>query len=106
MIPKKMGDLMKQAQKVQQQMIKLQEKLNAREISAQAGGNMVEAIVNGKGEILKLHLEKEIVNPDDIEMLTDLIIAAVSEAQHRAQEMVQNEMGKLTTGGLNIPNIF
>jgi DNA-binding YbaB/EbfC family protein len=96
---------MKQAQKVQQQMMKLQEELNAREVSAQAGGGMVEAVVNGKGELLRLRLEKEVVTPDDTEMLVDLIVAAVGEAQRRAQEMVQSEMGKLT-GGLNLPGMM
>ncbi len=105
MLPKNMGNLMKQAQKVQQQMMKLQEELNAREVSAQAGGGMVEAVVNGKGELLRLRIEKEVVNPDDAEMLTDLIVAAVGEAQRRAQEMVQGEMGKLT-GGLNLPGMM
>jgi DNA-binding YbaB/EbfC family protein len=105
MLPKNMGNLMKQAQKVQQQMMKLQEELNAREVSAQSGGGMVEAVVNGKGELLRLRIEKEVVNPDDAEMLTDLIVAAVGEAQRRAQEMVQSEMGKLT-GGLNLPGMM
>jgi DNA-binding YbaB/EbfC family protein len=105
MLPKNMGNLMKQAQKVQQQMMKLQEELNAREVSAQAGGGMVEAVVNGKGELLRLRLEKEVVTPDDTEMLVDLIVAAVGEAQRRAQEMVQSEMGKLT-GGLNLPGMM
>ena len=104
MLPKNMGNLMKQAQKVQQQMMKLQEELNAREVSAQAGGGMVEAVVNGKCELLRLRLEKEIVTPEDTEMLADLFVAAVGEAQRRAQEMVQAEMGKLT-GGLNIPGL-
>ena len=105
MFPKNMGNLMKQAQKVQQQMMKLQEELNQREVSAQSGGGMVEATVTGKGELLRLRLEPEVVNPDDAEMLCDLIVAAVGEAQRRAQEMVQAEMGKLT-GGMKIPGMF
>jgi hypothetical protein len=105
MLPKNMGNLMKQAQKVQQQMMKLQEELNQREVSAQAGGGMVEATVNGKGELLRLRLEPEVVSPDDAEMLCDLIVAAVGEAQRRAQEMVQAEMGQLT-GGMNLPGMF
>jgi DNA-binding YbaB/EbfC family protein len=105
MNPKGMGNLMKQAQKVQQQMMRMQQELEGREVSAQAGGGMVEATVNGKGELLKLKLEPEVVDPDDIEMLSDLVVAAVGEAQRRAQEMMAQEMGKLT-GGLNIPGLF
>jgi DNA-binding YbaB/EbfC family protein len=104
MIPKGMGNLMKQAQKVQQEMMRMQEELGAREVSAQAGGGMVEAVVNGKGQIIRLKLEPEVVNPQDVEMLCDLVVAAVSEAQRRAQEMMQMEMQKLT-GGLNIPGL-
>jgi hypothetical protein len=96
---------MKQAQKVQQQMMRMQQELEGREVSAQAGGGMVEATVNGKGELLKLKLEPEVVDPDDIDMLSDLVVAAVGEAQRRAQEMMAQEMGKLT-GGLNIPGLF
>jgi len=108
MIPKGMGGmggLMKQAQKVQQQVMKMQEELAVREVSAQAGGGMVEAFVNGRGEILRLRLEPEVVDPADAEMLCDLIVAAVGEAQRRAQQMMQEEMGKVT-GGLNIPGMF
>ncbi len=105
MMPKGMQGLMKQAQKVQQQMMKMQEELANRQVSAQAGGGMVEATVNGRGEIVGLRLEPEVVDPDDVEMLCDLVVAAVGEAQRRAQEMMQEEMGKLT-GGLNIPGMI
>ena len=106
MIPKGgMGGLVKQAQKVQQQMMKMQEELANREVSAQSGGGMVEAVVNGRGELLRLRLEPEVVDPKDAEMLCDLVVAAVGEAQRRAQQMMQDEMGKLT-GGLNIPGLF
>jgi DNA-binding YbaB/EbfC family protein len=105
MMPKGMNGLMKQAQKMQQQMVKMQEELAEREVTAQAGGGMVEATVNGRGELLGLRMEKEVVDPEDVEMLGDLIVAAVSEAQRRAQEMVQQEMGKLT-GGVNIPGLM
>ncbi|MBI5524179.1 MAG: YbaB/EbfC family nucleoid-associated protein [Desulfarculus sp.] len=108
MIPKGMGgmgNLLKQAQKVQQQVMKMQEELANREISAQAGGGMVEATVNGRGEILRLRLEPEVVDPADAEMLADLIVAAVGEAQRRAQQMMQEEMGKVT-GGMNLPGMF
>ena len=102
---KGMQGLMKQAQKVQQQMMKMQEELANRQVSAQAGGGMVEATVNGRGEIVGLRLEPEVVDPEDVEMLCDLVVAAVGEAQRRAQEMMQEEMGKLT-GGLNIPGMI
>ena len=105
MIPKNMGGLMKQAQKMQQKMMKMQEELQAREVSAQAGGGMVTATVNGKGDLLALKLEPEVVDPDDIEMLSDLVVAAVNEAQRRAQEMMQEELSKVT-GGLNIPGMM
>ncbi|KIX12044.1 YbaB/EbfC family nucleoid-associated protein [Dethiosulfatarculus sandiegensis] len=105
MLPKNMGNMLKQAQKMQQQMTKIQEELGEKEVAAQAGGGMVEAVVNGKGEMLRLKLEPEVVDPEDVEMLTDLVVAAVNEAQRRAQEMMQEEMGKLT-GGMNIPGLF
>jgi DNA-binding YbaB/EbfC family protein len=97
-----MGNLMKQAQKVQQKMMKMQEELAQQEVSAQAGGGMVEATVNGRGELLRLRLEPEVVDPEDIEMLADMVVAAVGEAQRRAQDMMQEEMGKLT-GGMGLP---
>jgi DNA-binding YbaB/EbfC family protein len=99
-----MGNLMKQAQKMQEQMLKMQQELEAREVSAASGGGMVEAVVNGKGELLRLKLDPEVVDPQDVEMLCDLVVAAVGEAQRRAQEMTQQEMSKLT-GGMNIPGL-
>ncbi|MCF8041506.1 MAG: YbaB/EbfC family nucleoid-associated protein [Desulfarculaceae bacterium] len=105
MIPRGgMGGLMKQAQKMQEQMLKVQQELEAREVNAASGGGMVEAVVNGKGELLRLNLDPEVVDPQDVEMLCDLVVAAVGEAQRRAQEMTQQEMSKLT-GGMNIPGL-
>lgn len=105
MIPRGgMGNLMKQAQKMQEQMLKVQQELEAREVNAASGGGMVEAVVNGKGELLRLNLDPEVVDPEDVEMLCDLVVAAVGEAQRRAQEMTQQEMSKLT-GGMNIPGL-
>jgi DNA-binding YbaB/EbfC family protein len=105
MIPRGgMGNLMKQAQKMQEQMLKMQQELEAREVNASSGGGMVEAVVNGKGELLRLKLDPEVVDPEDVEMLCDLVVAAVGEAQRRAQEMTQQEMSKLT-GGMNIPGL-
>ena len=97
-----MQQLMRQAQKLQEQMAKAQEELDEREYSAQAGGGMVSVVVNGKYEIVSLKIEKEVVNPEDIEMLQDLIAAAVNEGIRKSQEMAAAEMGKIT-GGLNIP---
>ena len=84
--------------------MRMQEELASREVKAQAGGGMVEAVVNGKGELLSLRIEPEVVDPSDVEMLCDLVVAAVGEAQKRAQEMMQQEMGRIT-GGLNIPGL-
>ena len=105
MNPKGMAGLMKQAQKMQQQMMKMQEELATREVSASAGGGMVEAVCNGKAELVRLKLEPEVVDPEDVEMLADLIVAAVGEAQRRAHEMTQEEMAKLT-GGMNLPGLM
>lgn len=94
--------IMKQAKKMQERMANLQKELEAKTIEAQAGGGMVSVVVNGKYEIVSLKIEKEVVNPEDIEMLQDLIAAAVNEGIRKAQEMASSEMSKIT-GGLNIP---
>jgi len=95
---------MKQAKKMQERMGKLQQELETRTIEAQAGGGMVKVVVNGKFEIVSLQIEKDVVNPEDIEMLQDLIVAAVNEGIRKAQEMASGEMAKIT-GGLNIPGL-
>jgi len=102
---KGMGNIMKQAQKLQSQMLKLQEELAERTVDATACGGMVMAVANGKQQIVSIHIEKEVVDPDDVEMLEDLVLAAVNDALSRAQEMVSSEMGKLT-GGMNIPGLI
>jgi DNA-binding YbaB/EbfC family protein len=94
--------IMKQAKKMQERMANLQKELETKTVEAQAGGGMVSVVVNGKYEIVSLKIEKEVVNPEDIEMLQDLIAAAVNEGIRKAQEMASSEMGKIT-GGLNIP---
>jgi len=99
-----MGNLMKQAQKFQTQMAKLQEELGDKTIEASAGGGMVTVVVNGRQELLSINIEPEVIDPDDVEMLQDLILAAVNDGLTRAKDMVNEEMGKLTKG-LNIPNI-
>ncbi|HIE32817.1 YbaB/EbfC family nucleoid-associated protein [Thermosulfurimonas dismutans] len=105
MIPPQMQQLMKQVQKIQKRMAELQEELAEKTISASAGGGMVTAVVNGRQELVSLKIEPEVLNPDDKEMLEDLIVAAVNEALRRSQEMVQEEMAKIT-GGLKIPGLF
>jgi DNA-binding YbaB/EbfC family protein len=95
---------MKQAKKMQERMGQLQKELETKTVEAQAGGGMVRVVVNGKFEIVSLKIEKEVVNPEDIEMLQDLIAAAVNEGIRKSQEMASSEMGKIT-GGLNIPGL-
>ncbi len=97
--------MMKQAQKLQAKMAELQAELGNRTVSAAAGGGMVEAVVNGRQELLSLRIDKEVVSPDDVEMLQDLIMAAVNEALNRSREMMAQEMSKLT-GGMQIPGLF
>ncbi|HAR48824.1 nucleoid-associated protein [Smithella sp. SCADC] len=96
--------IMKQAKKMQERMANLQKELEMKTVEAQAGGGMVRVVVNGKYEIVSLKIEKEVVNPEDIEMLQDLIAAAVNEGVRKAQEMASSEMAKIT-GGLNIPGL-
>jgi DNA-binding YbaB/EbfC family protein len=98
-------NLMKQAQKLQSKMAQLQEELGQRTVTAQAGGGMVEATANGRQELVSLRIDPEVANPEDVEMLQDLILAAVNEALNRAREMMAQEMGKLT-GGFQIPGLF
>jgi DNA-binding YbaB/EbfC family protein len=101
---KNMMSMMKQAQKLQAKMVEMQAELGNRTVSAQAGGGMVEAMVNGRQELLSLRIDKEVVG-DDVEMLQDLILAAINEALNRSREMMAAEMSKLT-GGMQIPGLF
>ena len=98
------GNIMKQAKKMQEQIGQLQQELEMKTIEAQAGGGMVRVIVDGKFKIVSIKIEKEAVNPEDIEMLQDLISAAVNEGIRKAQEMASAEMAKIT-GGLGIPGM-
>ena len=100
-----MQQLARQAQKLQQQMTKMQEEIEAREFEATAGGGMCTAKVNGKKELLSLSIKPEAVDPDDIEMMQDLIIAAVNEALREAGDTMEREMGKMT-GGFGMPGLF
>lgn len=102
---KGMGNIMKQAQQMQQKMGRLQQELEGREVEASAGGGMVTAVVNGKQNLVSLKIEKSVVDPEDVDMLQDLVVAAVNEAIKKSQQMMQEEMGKIT-GGLNIPGLF
>lgn len=100
-----MNKMMKQVQKMQQDMVKLQEELGNRTVDSTAGGGVVKVVANGKNEIISVEIKPEAVDPEDVEMLQDLILAAVNEALKKAQDMVSQEMGKLT-GGLKIPGLF
>jgi DNA-binding YbaB/EbfC family protein len=105
MVMKGMGNMMKQAQQLQSKMLKMQEEMAEKTVETSAGGGMVKVVANGKQQILSIQIEKEVVDPEDIEMLQDLILSAVNEALTKSQEMVAAEMSKLT-GGLNIPGIM
>lgn len=98
-----MQKMMKQVQKMQEDMAKLQAELEERTVEAIAGGGMVTAVVNGKQEVLSLRIDPEVVDPDDIEMLQDLVIAAINSGLRQAQEMVAAEMAKLTPAGMKLP---
>ena len=100
-----MQQLARQAQKLQQQMTKMQEELEAREYEASAGGGVVTVKVNGKKELLGIEIKPEAVDPEDVELLQDMVVAAINEALRQADETVEREMGKLT-GGLGIPGLF
>ncbi len=100
-----MGGMMKQAQQLQAKMLKLQEELAEKTIEGSAGGGMVKAVANGKQQLVSIHIEKEVVDPEDVEMLQDLILAAANDALVKSQDMVGQEMGKIT-GGFNIPGLM
>ena len=102
---KDLSGMMKQAQKLQAKMMAMQAELGNRTVSAQAGGGMVEAVVNGRQELLTLRIDPEVVVAEDVEMLQDLIQAAINEALSRSREMMATEMSKLT-GGMQIPGLF
>ena len=97
--------MMKQAQKLQQQMMQMQEEQEKMTHTAQSGGGMVSATVNGKHELVNLEINPEAVDPDDVEMLQDMIIAAVNEAMRTADSEAANNMSRLT-GGMNLGGLF
>jgi len=97
-----LGNLMKQAQMMQEKLAKAQEDAATRTVEATAGGGMVTVVANGKMEVLSIKIEKDVVDPEDIDMLQDLVTAAVNEALKKAQDMMGEEMGKIT-GGMGLP---
>ena len=102
---KGLAQIMKQAQMMQQKMARLQEEAAQKTASASAGGGVVTAVVSGKNQVLSLDIKKEAVDPEDVEMLQDLIIAAINEALVKVHAEMSEEMGKIT-GGMNIPGLF
>lgn len=101
---KGMGELMKQMQAMQARMEQMQEELADKKIEASSGGGMVKVVANGKQEILEIKIDPEVVNPDDIEMLEELILAAVNQAREKASELQMEGLSGLT-GGLKIPGL-
>ena len=100
-----MNQLLKQAQKMQENMQKMQEELETKELESSVGGGAVTVKVNGKKEIVKISIKEEVVDPDDVEMLEDLVMSAVNEALRSVDEMQSSQMSKVT-GGMNIPGLF
>lgn len=103
-ISEMMQQVQKQAQKMQKQMEELQNDLKERVVDASSGGGMVTVHMNGKQEMLSIKIDPEVVDPNDVQMLEDLILSAVSQAMKKSQELYQSEMGKVT-GGLNVPGM-
>ena len=103
--PQNMSSMIRQAQKMQEDMQTLQEELETREYDVSAGGGVVTVKINGKREILSINIEPEIVDPDDIETLSDILVAAVNEAIKKVDEVSESEMSKIT-GQMNIPGMF
>lgn len=104
MSKKMFGEIMRQAQKIQEEIQKKQEEVKKMTVEASAGGGMVIATANGAGEIISIKIDREVVNPDDVEMLEDLIMASVNEALKRARELAQSEMAKVSLP-FNLPGM-
>lgn len=102
---KGMGQMMKQAQQLQARMLKLQAELADKTVESAVGGGMIRVVADGRQQVVSIRIEKEVVNPEDVEMLQDLILTAVNDALAKSREMVASEMGKLT-GGLNLPGLM
>lgn len=102
-----MSQIMQQAQQFQAKMAEMQEELGRQKITRTAGGGMVSVTVNGKNDLLELKIDKDVINPDDPEMLQDLIVAAVNDAMNEAKSVMKDGLGKLTGGmGINLPGLF
>jgi hypothetical protein len=99
-----MGNMLKQAQKLQAKIFKLQEEMAEKTVETTVGGGMVKAVANGKQQLVSIKIEPEVVDPNDVQMLEDLVVAGVNDALKKAQEMVSEEMTKLT-GGFKVPGL-
>ena len=100
-----MNNMMKKVKKMQEDMAKAQQEIEEKEFSSTAGGGVIEAVVNGKKEVIKIKIDEDVVDPEDSEMLEDLVVAAVNDALKKADQYTQKEMGKLT-GNINIPGLM
>ncbi|HHO47223.1 MAG TPA: YbaB/EbfC family nucleoid-associated protein [Desulfobacteraceae bacterium] len=100
-----MSELMKHARQFQERLDDIQQELGSRTVTGSAGGGMVTATLNGRLELIDLHIEPQVVNPDDVSMLQDLVIAAMNDGLVKARQLAQGELGKLT-GGMHIPGLF
>jgi DNA-binding YbaB/EbfC family protein len=101
----KFNDMMRQAQALQEKLAKVQDELAKKTVEASAGGGMITVVANGKQEIVSIRIDPEVVNPQEVEMLQDLVLAAVNEAQRKAQAMMAEEM-RSVTGGMQLPGLF
>ena len=102
------GDMMKQAQKLQKQMLEMQEEIAKKTVEGSAGGGMVKVIANGQLDILEVKIDPEVIDPEDVELLEDLIVAAITNARDKAKSLMETEMGKVIPGGfgaLGIPGL-
>ncbi|NNF83788.1 MAG: YbaB/EbfC family nucleoid-associated protein [Deltaproteobacteria bacterium] len=102
---KDMQGILRQAQQMQERLARVQEELAGKTVEASAGGGMVTVVVNGRQEVVSIRIEKEVVSPDDVDLLQDLVVGAVNEAISRSRKMMADEMAKIT-GGLNLPGLF
>jgi len=102
---KGLGNILKQAQEIHSKISQLQEQMAGKTVEASSGGGMVNVVINGKQEVVSIRIDPEVVNREDVEMLQDLIVAAVNEAIRKSQEMMTEEMKRIT-GGLSIPGLF
>jgi len=100
-----MQGIIRQAQQMQERLARLQEELAGRTVEASSGGGMVTVVVNGRQEVVSVRIEKEVVSPEDVELLQDLVAGAMNEAISRSRKMMADEMAKIT-GGMNLPGLF